>query len=136
MKLKCFYLLALTGACLLFPSMSYADGFFRFGLSFGSPDFRISFSRTRRSSTPPRRTVVVSPPQRTLCTSHRVQRVHRVAHRHLWAAKPSKVWVPPVYRTVFAGYDHCGRTVYRERLIRPGYYKIVFTDHCSCGASR
>ena len=135
MKLKCFYLLALSGVCLLSPSTTYADGFFRFGLSFGSPDFRVSFSRTRRSRAPAR-TVVVAPPRRTLCTSHRVQRVHRVAHRHLWTSRARRIWVPPVYRTVFGGYDHCGRAVYRKILTRAGHYRTAFTDHCSCGASR
>ena len=135
MKLKCFYLLTLSGVCLLSPSTTYADGFFRFGLSFGSPDFRVSFSRTSRSWAPAR-TVVVAPPQRTLCTSHRVQRVHRVTHRHLWTSRANRIWVSPVYRTVFGGYDHCGRAVYRKILTRAGHYRTVFSDHCSCGASR
>ncbi|MCH2581289.1 MAG: hypothetical protein MK133_08850, partial [Planctomycetes bacterium] len=84
-------------------------------------------------------TVVVAPPQRTLCTSHRVQRVQRaprVVHRHLWTSRASRIWVPPIYRTVFGGYAPCGRAVYRELLTRAGHYRTAFTDHCSCGASR
>jgi len=138
MKLKCFYLIALSGACLLFPATSYADGLFHFGISFGSPDFRVNFSRTQRSWVPAR-TVVLTPPRRTLCTSHRIQRVHRTVHRtvhrHHWTSRASRVWVAPTYRTIFSGYDHCGRAIYRKFITRPGYYRTVFTDHCACGAS-
>ena len=135
MKLKCFYLLALSGACLLSPSTSHADGRFFFGLSFGNPDFRVSFSSLRTIYTPAR-TVVVTPRARVICTPHRVQRVHRVLHRHSWTARSSRVWVAPVHRAVFCGYEPCGRAIYREIIIRPGYYRTVFTDHCTCGASR
>lgn len=135
MKLKCFYLLALSGACLLSPSTSHADGRLFFGLSFGNPDFRVSFSSHRRTFTPSR-PIVVTPRVRTTCTPHRVQRVHRVLHRHLWTARPSRVWVAPVRRAVFCGYEPCGRAVYREITIRPGYYRTVFTEHCACGSSR
>ncbi|MFP6738898.1 MAG: hypothetical protein VCD34_09175 [Planctomycetota bacterium] len=135
MKLKCFYLLALSGAALLSPSTSHADSRFFFGLSFGNPDFRVSLSNHRRVYTPSR-PIVVAPRVRTTCAPHRVQRVHRVLHRHCWTARPSRVWVAPVHRTVFCGYEPCGRAIYREITIRPGYFRTVFTEHCSCGASR
>ena len=136
MKLKCFYLIALSGACLLSPTTSYADGFFHFGLSFGSPDFRISFLRSRRTCTPSR-AVVTAPARRTIYTppAHRAHRVHRAAHRHFWTSRASRIWVAPVHQTVFAGFDHCRRPVYREIITRPGYYRTVFTEHCACGAS-
>ena len=136
MKLKCFYLIALGGACLLSPSTSYADGFFQFGLSFGNPDFRISFSRSRRTCAPSR-AVVVAPARRTLYAPHtyRAQRVHRTVHRHLCVSRASRVWVAPVHHTVFAGYNQCGRALYREIITRPGYYRTVFTEHCAGGAS-
>ena len=138
MKLKCFYLLALSGAALLSPSTSHAGDRFYFGLSFGNPNFRVSLSNHRRVFTPSR-PLVMTPRVRTTCAPHRVQRVqrvHRVLHRHCWTARPSRVWVAPVHRTVFSGYEACGRAIYREIIIRPGYFRTVFTEHCSCGAHR
>ena len=136
MKLKCFYLLALSAGALLLPSTSHADSRFYFGLSFGSPDFRVSLSRQRIVHTPPRPVVVTPRVRTTTFAPQRVQRVHRVLHRHCWTTRPTLVWVAPVYRRVFCGYEPCGRAIWRNTTIRPGYYRTVFTKHCSCGASR
>ena len=63
---------------------------------------------------------------------------HRQACSHRWAVHYRKVWVPPVYRRVFSGYDHYGCPIYRRVCVRAGYYRKVRAGYrCgSCGIYR
>ncbi len=60
-------------------------------------------------------------------------------HVHVHTRRPcyERVWVPPVHESVFAGYDRCGRPIYRRVEVRCGYYRSVLVGHrCSdCGVS-
>ena len=61
----------------------------------------------------------------------------RFAHVHVRIPVYSCVWVPPVYETVFLGYDACGMPMYRTLVRCNGYYRSVVTGYrCqSCGAA-
>jgi len=45
------------------------------------------------------------------------------------------VWVPVRYDTVFAGYDFCGRPIYRTVCVSAGHYESTIVGYrpCSCG---
>ncbi len=44
------------------------------------------------------------------------------------------IWVEPVYRKAFDGYDACGRPRYRSVVVKPGYYRTVVSHYaCHCG---
>lgn len=43
-----------------------------------------------------------------------------------------RVWVDPVYRRVFDGFDRWGQRVYRGVLVRSGYFRQVLS-HYRCG---
>jgi hypothetical protein len=57
-------------------------------------------------------------------------------HKHKYVRRSKKVWVPPVTRQVLVGKDKKGKPVYKTEIVRPGYYKIVYYNACSCGATR
>jgi len=38
------------------------------------------------------------------------------------APRVERYWVPARYATVFAGYDHCGRPIYRTVCVSAGYW--------------
>ncbi|MBI4604387.1 MAG: hypothetical protein HY721_20700 [Planctomycetes bacterium] len=61
---------------------------------------------------------------------------HRPVHVHVRAPIYRQIWVAPVYDTVIAGYDRCGRPSYRTVQVRCGYYDSVVVGYrCSgCGA--
>jgi hypothetical protein len=63
-------------------------------------------------------------------------RGHR-ACRHRPIPIYTRVWVAPVYETVFSGYDSCGRPIYRRITTCRGYWQNVVTGHrCGvCGIS-
>lgn len=57
-------------------------------------------------------------------------------HVHRWEPVYVQEWVPPVYQTVFAGYDCHGFPIYRQVQTCGGYYRtVVRGHHCGCGAS-
>jgi len=45
-------------------------------------------------------------------------------HHHVHSRAPiyDRVWVEPTYHTVHRGYDSCGRPIYRNVIVRRGYY--------------
>jgi hypothetical protein len=43
-----------------------------------------------------------------------------------------RVWVAPVYETVFSGYDPCGRPIYRRIVTCHGYWQNVVSGY-RCG---
>ncbi len=57
-------------------------------------------------------------------------------HRHVRAPIYARVWIAPVYHSVFIGYDHYGRARYRRVLVTAGHYRNVLRGYrCStCGA--
>ena len=65
------------------------------------------------------------------------RRVHhrRVRHTHVRTPVYSRVWVEPVFRTVVAGYDSCGRPVYQRVMVRAGYWASHVTGY-HCGTCR
>jgi hypothetical protein len=58
-------------------------------------------------------------------------RFHRVCH-HRPIPIYTRVWVAPVYDTVFSGYDHCGRPIYRRVVTCRGYWQNVVSGY-RCG---
>ncbi len=65
---------------------------------------------------------------------HRHRPVYeRHCHRHVRRPHYKRVWVAPVYRTVFVGYDDCGRPVYSKIVVRRGYHRRVI-DYYDCGS--
>ncbi len=47
-----------------------------------------------------------------------------------------RLWVEPVYGTVFAGRDASGRPRYRSVMVKPGHYRTVLSHYrCHCGAT-
>ncbi len=120
--------LAIAGTSLLLPSTTEAapaPGFdFDFGIHGRHGGLRIGIGGSR---------------YRSRGCDKRVYRRHhhRPVHRHHYRAHYERVWVPPVYRSVFVGYDSCGRARYRNVCVRNGYYRRVLRGHrCSCGHYR
>jgi hypothetical protein len=58
-------------------------------------------------------------------------------HVHVRVPFYEQVWVPPVYETVFCGYDRCGRPRYRQVCVRAGFYRSELSGYrCgSCGVT-
>jgi len=126
MKKATLFGLALAGALLLFPATSQAAPGFGFEFGFGGRHggFRASFGGSHRHH---------GRIYRDSCRPAPVRHVHA----HSWAPYYENAWVPPVSRTVFAGYDHHGYPVYREVCVRAGYHRQVLRGHrCGCGAYR
>ncbi len=73
-------------------------------LRIGSPRFRVEFGGRRRP-----------------------------VHHHCWRVVCEQEWVAPLYQTCFAGYDACGRPIYRQMLARAGYWQTVRYQVCDCG---
>jgi len=47
-----------------------------------------------------------------------------------------RVWVEPVYRTVFDGRDAYGRPRYRSVMVKPGHHRTVLSHYrCHCGVT-
>lgn len=57
-------------------------------------------------------------------------------HTHQWIQKTRKVWVDPVIRKVKVGTDKDGNPIYRNKVIRPGYWKTIVYYQCACGARK
>lgn len=49
---------------------------------------------------------------------NRELRVHRYRAEH--ALRMERIWIAPSYKAVLAGYDHCGKPVYRTVCISEG----------------
>lgn len=66
---------------------------------------------------------------------HRRALPRQYVHVHARAPVYTQVWVPPVYATVFAGYNQCGAPIYRSVVTCNGYYRTVRSGyHCgTCG---
>ena len=56
-------------------------------------------------------------------------------HVHVRIPIYTQVWVPPVYGTVFVGYDRCGVPIYRTVVTCNGYYRSALIGYrCNtCG---
>ena len=137
MKKALLFTLALGGSLLLVPSTSRAEPDLRidWGIrgrlggisgSFGRGGFGLRGShhdhgRYRGSS----------------CRSAPVRRVRQTHHRHHWVTHYERVWVAPVYRSIFSGYNSCGHPIYRRVCVRSGYYRQVRRgSRCGCGHHR
>ncbi len=51
----------------------------------------------------------------------------------VWHVENERVWIAPVYSTVFAGYDACGRPIYRQECTTPGYWRVAQYRVSDCG---
>jgi hypothetical protein len=105
--------LCLLAGVLCFPaSASAGRSHWGFGVGFGSHGthfgFRYEHGRRHRGH------------------RHRHFRPHRHVHRHVPVYRPRlhrhRIWVPPVYSSVFVGYDLCGNPLYSRVVVSPGYY--------------
>jgi hypothetical protein len=110
-------LAALGGLFFAVPQVEAHD---RFGVQFGFGNGGFSVRGGVRAY--PRRhyaPIVVAPP----------------VHVHTRAPIYREVWVPAQYDTVIAGYDRCGRPVYRTVCVGAGHYESVFVGYraCPCG---
>ena len=132
MKKALLFALTLTGTCLLLPSISHATPDLRidFGIHGGLARVSGSF---RRGGFGLRRSRYDHGAARVSCRPTRARHVHR----HHWVPRYERVWTPPVYRTIFAGYDVCGNPVYRRVCVRVGHYRQVRRgSRCGCGHHR
>jgi len=57
-------------------------------------------------------------------------------HKHAWVKQSRKEWVPPETKVVQVGVDAKGKPIFETRVVRPGYWKTVAYQACSCGAVR
>ncbi len=51
----------------------------------------------------------------------------------VWHIENERVWVAPVYQDVLAGYDACGRPIYRQACVTPGYWRTAQYRVSDCG---
>ena len=54
-------------------------------------------------------------------------------HHHRYRTVCEREWVPPLWQTCVVGYDHCRRPIYRQVLVREGYWQRVEYRVCDCG---
>jgi len=125
--------LSLIAAALLVPSSAFAGGGFRTGFGFGHSSrhgsvhggLRLGIRRHGHSH------------HRGRHHRRRVTHHYRSAHHHTWAPYYRQVWVAPVYRSTFWGYDAYRRPIYQRVVVRAGYYHNVLSGHrCACGVYR
>ena len=138
MKKATLFGLSFAGLMLLFPATSEAHDR-RVGIDFGIRGRIGGINLSLRSGRGGSLQGVARGCRNTLHHSyrHRLGLPVRSVHRHHWVTRYERVWVPPVYRTVFAGYDACGRPSYRNLCVRAGYYRQAHRGYrCGCGASR
>jgi hypothetical protein len=57
-------------------------------------------------------------------------------HKHTFVKKSRKVWIPPEVKRVKVGTDQDGKPIYKNQVVKPGYYKTVYYYACSCGVER
>ncbi|MBL8843528.1 MAG: hypothetical protein JNL90_18555 [Planctomycetes bacterium] len=57
-------------------------------------------------------------------------------HRHTWVKRTRKEWVPPEKKLVQVGTDAAGKPIYELRIVKPGYWKTISYEACSCGATK
>ncbi len=57
-------------------------------------------------------------------------------HRHAWVKRTRKEWVPPEKKLVQVGTDAAGKPIYELRIVKPGYWKTISYEACSCGATK
>lgn len=57
----------------------------------------------------------------------------RPVHHHCWQTVCEREWVPPVFERCVVAYDPCGRPVFREVMVRAGYWTTVQYRVCGCG---
>ena len=106
-----------AGLVLLAPQVR-ADGpswGVSFGVGFGGAGFGgfVGHGHRVHAHRPFRPAVIVAPPPRQIPIY-------------------STVWVPARYEQVFAGYDRCGRPVYRTVCVGVGHYERVITGYRTC----
>jgi len=63
-------------------------------------------------------------------------RFARPIHRHVFRVATERFWVGPVFESRVAGFDLCGRPVWRQFLVREGYWATRTVEVCRCGATR
>ena len=57
-------------------------------------------------------------------------------HQHAWVKATRKEWVPPEKKRVQVGVDAKGKPIYETQIVKPGYWKTVTYQRCSCGATK
>ena len=61
----------------------------------------------------------------------------KAGHKHKWQKSSKKVWVAPLYQQKLVGTDAKGRPIYKDVMVREGYYKVVTVQKCvKCGQSK
>lgn len=61
----------------------------------------------------------------------------RVVHTCARVPVYTKIWVDPVYTTVYDGRDKCGRPRYRSVLVTPGFFRNVVSHYAyTCGGGK
>ena len=70
-------------------------------------------------------------------TRQHVRHAHRPAvHTCVKTPVYKRVWVEPVYRTVFDGHDARGRPRYRSVMVKRGHHRTVLSHYrCHCGVT-
>lgn len=63
-------------------------------------------------------------------------RVGRPIHRHVFRLETERYWVGPLLESRVDGFDLCGRPIWRQLLVRPGYWATRTVEVCRCGATR
>jgi hypothetical protein len=63
-------------------------------------------------------------------------RFARPLHRHLFRLEAERYWVGPLFESRVAGHDLCGRPIWQQLLVRPGYWATRTIEVCRCGATR
>jgi hypothetical protein len=59
-------------------------------------------------------------------------------HEHVWVKFVARQeWIPPVTSKQITGYDAKGRPIYKEVVVRPGYWKKIYGHRCNvCGKTK
>jgi hypothetical protein len=59
-------------------------------------------------------------------------------HEHVWVKfVVRQEWIPPVTSKQITGYDAKGNPIYKEVVVRPGYWKKIYGHRCNvCGKTK
>ncbi len=107
----------------------HGGGYIRVGINGGSGHHH--GPRHKRGSYELKRHLRTAMPYARPYPRRYVSRNHS-AHACVRTPVYRRVWVDPVYRRVFDGFDHHGRRVYRDVLVKNGYFRQVLA-HYRCG---
>jgi hypothetical protein len=61
--------------------------------------------------------------------------VSRPVHRHVFRLESERIWVEPIFESRVVGYDLCRRPIWRQVLVREGYWSYRTVEICLCGAT-